>query len=854
MPRLPIEPVLPRLSAALAQGHAVLTAATGSGKTTRVPLALLEEPWLADQRILMLEPRRPAARMAASHMAAVLGESVGERVGYQVRFDRRIGAHTRIQVLTEGILTRRIQQDPELQGVGLIILDEFHERGLNADLSLALALDATVLRPRLRILVMSATLDSLAVSELLDGAPIIQGEGRAYPVEIRYPEHAPADPVDAASAAVLVALSENNGDVLAFLPGTAEIEQVRQRLAEQLANDLDLLPLHGNLSLEQQERALRPDGSGRRRVVLATDIAETSLTIEGIGVVVDTGLTRKPRFEPGRGLTRLVTEPISRASAQQRTGRAGRLGPGVCYRLWTQAQEQRRPAHRPAEILQADLAALALELALWGVTDPHALRWLNPPPAAAWSQGVDLLAALGALDRSGAITAVGRRMAGLPLHPRLAHMLTAAAATTSPLAADLAALLEERDPWIWRRGSPRPVDLTPRLEALESLRHKRHPRSTENIDVRRLRVIARLSDQYRRLLQKQVCDPGSTPVLADEAGAELSAGALLALAYPDRIAQNRGGNGERFLLTSGIGAALPANDALAVEPYLVVADLDVAHGDHRMRAALPISEAELRTLMSAQINSRSVLTWDQQREAVTARGEQRLGALLLSAQAIPITNADAALQLLLQAISDNLEHALHWTPDARQLQARGQLARHLQPDADWPDLSDAWLAAHTESWLGPWLTGKTRFADARALDLMAILKQTLGWQRASRLDALAPESLVTPAGTNRRIDYCADPAGNEPTPVLAAPMQEFFGAPQTPTIFEGRLPLLLHLLSPARRPLQVTSDLAGFWNGAYAEVRKEMRGRYPKHHWPEDPANALPIAGGLRRHVGRRSA
>lgn len=861
---LPIEPVLPRLAAALAAGHAVLSAPTGSGKTTRVPLALLDSPWLAGQHILMLEPRRPAARMAAAHMARVLNEPVGERVGHQVRFERRIGPHTRIQVLTEGILTRRIQADPELAGCGLIIFDEFHERGLNADLGLALALDAAALRPDLRILVMSATLDTAAVARLLGDVPVIEGSGRGHPVIIHYAERSPVDAIDAVAKTVRIALREHDGDVLAFLPGAAEIARVATRLAD--LDAIDLLPLHGGLPLPEQDRALRPDGGGRRRVVLATDIAETSLTIEGIVTVVDSGLTRKPRFEPSSGLTRLVTEPISRAAAEQRAGRAGRLGPGLCYRLWTHADEQRYAAHRPAEILQADLAPLALELALWGVADPSTMRWLDPPPSGAWAQAIALLRTLDAIDASGTITGMGKRMAALPLHPRLARMLAAAPLSAQALAADLAALLEERDPWINRRGRPRPVDLATRLQALTAMRRKQQ---VEGFDTRRLRTIDRLSQQYRHLLPDQPAPAGTgkrphrtaaervapasgTPQPLrgnDEPPLSQNLGALLALAYPERIARNRGGSGERFLLSGGAGAALPRDDALASEPYLVVADLDAASGDNRIRAALAISETELRTQLAERIREQVLLLWDEQREAVTARVVLQLGTIELASKTAPIADRDAALRLLLDAIARELDHALSWTHAARQLQVRGLLARRMQPDAGWPDLSMDWLRNHVDEWLGPWLAGKTRFADARALDLTDVLKQTLGWRNASRLDELAPERWTTPAGTHRRIDYGACLDSDPPAPVLAAPLQELFGSADTPRIFDGRLPLLLHLLSPAGRPLQVTGDLAGFWRGAYAEVRKEMRGRYPKHHWPEDPAASSAIAGGLKRRM-----
>jgi ATP-dependent helicase HrpB len=867
---LPIDPVLPQLAAALATGHAVLSAPTGSGKTTGVPLALLDAPWLAGRSILMLEPRRPAARMAAARMADLLSEPVGERIGHQVRFERRIGPRTRVEVLTEAILTRRLQSDPELRGCGLVIFDEFHERSLNADLGLALALDATALRPDLRILVMSATLDTAAVSRLLGGAPVIEGSGRAHPVTIRHAERTIGDPVDALPAAVRGALSSHEGDVLAFLPGAGEINQVAARLAD-LAQ-VEVLPLHGGLSLAAQERALRPVAGGRRRVVLATDIAETSLTIEGISVVVDSGLARKPRFEPGSGLTRLITAPISKASADQRAGRAGRLGPGLCIRLWTSEQEQRRPAHRPAEMLEADLAPLVLELALWGVSDPNALAWLDPPPAAAWAQATDLLRTLDALDARGGITAIGRRMAWLPLHPRLARMLSMAPANAGETAADLAALLSERDPWAHQAGLPRPTDLTPRLHALQA---QRLGQPAVGFDARRLTAIRRLSDQFRHLQtlgMTAAWDGAAAGCGADSC----TPGALLALAYPERIARNRCGSqltgtgpnrvpdrgqdpgsgagndrgrDERFLLASGTGARLPGDDALALEPWLVIADLEASSGDNRIRAALPISEAEVHRVAGARLEHNSRLYWDAARESVSARDQLQLGAIVLESRPAPIDDQDAALALLLAAVAADLKRALSWTPAACQLQARTLLARRLEPGANWPNLSDTWLAAHLADWLGAWLTGKTRLADARALNLAQVLGQRLGWQRQSQLESLAPEVFITPAGTRRRIDYCD---GDQP--VLAVPMQELFGVAETPAIFEGQLPLQLHLLSPAGRPLQVTGDLSGFWRGAYAEVRKEMRGRYPKHHWPEHPASARPVAGGLKRHVRDQEA
>lgn len=890
---LPVEAVLPALRRCLEQRHALLSAPTGSGKTTHVPLALLDADWLQDRSILVLEPRRPAARMAAARMAAMLGETVGETVGHQVRFERRIGPITRIEVLTEGILTRRIQSDPELSGCGLLIFDEFHERSLQGDLGLALALDVASLREDLRILVMSATLDSEPLAALLDDAPLIRGAGRAYPVEVHYLDRHEPDPSTALLPRIRHALAAHAGDLLVFLPGAGEIQRLANQLTQAFASpatqhsstvdapaptatttssvadlqqaagaikaaELEILPLHGSLPLAEQDRALRPAANGRRRIVLATDIAETSVTIEGIEVVIDSGLTRKPRFEPGSGLTRLLTQPISQASAEQRAGRAGRLGPGHCYRLWSPDQHQARPGQRRPEILEADLAPLVLELALWGVTDPSQLRWLDPPPSAAWAQAVELLHALGVLECSGAISAAGRRLAALPVHPRLARMLMAAPATARGLACDLAALLEERDPWQHRPGRWRPVDLQPRLNALERAQHRQ---STPDFDSARLRAVQRAGAQFKRLVadaneaknQERTIKPGHRPRSGPIAGAEgqdpsPSLGALLALAYPERIARRRDGRegvqgGTRYLLRNGSGAGLPRGDALAAEPWLVIADLDAARGDHRIRAAAAISEAEVRAHCAAQISHSRALSWDARREAVIARDEVRLGAILLDAQPTSLSNTDNGLALLLTAIARDLEPALTWTPAARQLCARVLLARRLQPEVGWPDFSMAGLEAGLDHWLTPWLVGKTSLAEVRALDLTEVLHQELGWNKVQALDTLAPVRFQTPAETWRRIDYSA---GEQP--VLQVPMQELFGVSDTPRIFDGRQPLLLHLLSPAGRPLQVTQDLATFWSGAYAEVRKEMRGRYPKHHWPQEPAKALPIRGGLKRH------
>ncbi len=820
----------------------MLTAPPGSGKTTGVPLLLLDAPWLAGAGVLMLEPRRPAARMAAARMADLLGESVGETVGYQVRYERRIGPRTRIQVLTEGILTRRLQSDPGLIGTSLLIFDEFHERSLQADLGLALALDAAAaLRPDLRILIMSATLDAEAAARLLGGAPVIHAEGRSFPVEVRYLSSAPRDTLVALEGAARQALQDGNGDLLVFLPGVGEIERARRRLIETLGDAVDILPLHGILSLEDQQRALVSSPGGRRRLVLATDIAETSLTIEGVTTVIDSGLARKPRFDPRSGLTRLVTEPIPLASAEQRAGRAGRLSPGLCHRLWTPAQEVGRPTHRRAEILDADLAPLALELALWGIRDPDALSWLDPPPVRHWRQAVSLLQDLKALDDSGTVTALGRRLAGLPLHPRLAVMLEAGRGLgAGRLAADLAALLSERDGWIGRPGEPRPADLGLRLLALEAFREgHREPA----MDRARLAAADRLSRWLESGLAPAEPTGGPRPLGGDAtSGLAPEPGGLLALAYPDRIAQRRGGPGERYLLAGGTGADLPQGDALAVHPYLVGAELDARGRDARILLALPVSEATLRQVLAERIGESEVVAWDPQLESVTARRETRLGSLVLSSQAVPVADPEQALDLLLERIASDLEGALPWDPEARQLQARVALVRAQDPGGGWPDLSDAALHRDLCDWLAPWLEGRRSLAQVRALRLKELIGGLLDWSQRARLEDLAPESLTTPAGNRRRLDYLAGP-----DPVLAVPVQELFGTRQTPAVCKGRVPLMLHLLSPAGRPVQITRDLAGFWSRGYPEVRRELRGRYPKHPWPEDPLTASPVSRAGRR-------
>ncbi len=828
MNKLPIDEILPHLRAELAaRRRIVLQAPPGAGKTTAVPLALLDEPWLAGRTVLMLEPRRLAARAAAARMAELLGEPLGETVGYRVRFDSQVSARTRIEVVTEGILTRRLQQDPELAGVGLVIFDEFHERHLHSDLALALCLDSMeALRDDLALLVMSATLDGGSIAALLD-APIVSSQGRAYPVDVRYLPREPAGrPAEVAAAAVRRALEESTGDLLVFLPGAGEIRRTAE-LLQGLAGGVQLHPLYGDLPLEQQQRAIVPDPQGRRKVVLATNIAETSLTIEGVRVVVDSGWQRVPRFDPRSGLTRLEMVRVSRASADQRAGRAGRLGPGVCYRLWGEGTQRGLIPFNPPEIASADLAPLALDLAQWGVADAAALRWLDAPPAGALAQARSLLAELEALDGDGRITPLGRKMAALPLHPRLAHMLLKAEPLgLGGLACDVAALVSERD---ILRGPPaeRSCDFTLRLEALQA--HRRDGRDGArryDADPAACGVAERAARQWRHLIGVQAPQ-----------GETAAAGELLALAYPDRVARRRGDDGGRYRLATGRGARLEPHCPLAKEEFIVAADLDGTGDDSRVRSAAAVSLTDLERLLAARLAWREEVRWDGAQEAVTARRVRSLGALELETAPLDKPAPQALIAAMLEGIRALGLAVLPWDEEKRQLQARVLSLRHWFPDEGWPDLSDTALLAHLDAWLAPHLNGISRRAHLARLDLGAALKAALGWELARRLDEAAPTHITVPSGSRKRLHYEA----GQP-PVLAVKLQELFGLADTPRIAGGRVAVMLHLLSPAQRPIQVTQDLRGFWQRTYAEVKKELKGRYPKHPWPDDPWSAAPTA------------
>ena len=821
---LPVAEALPSLRAALAQHRsALLTAPPGSGKTTAIPLALLDEDWLGGGKILLTEPRRLAARTAARYMASQINESVGERVGYRVRHDTKCGPRTRIEVITEGVLVRTLQNDPGLAGVGLVIFDELHERNVETDLALAMLLDARdALRDDLRVLAMSATLDEKPIAELLGNAPIVRAYGRLHSVTVKH-LGAPArgNLVKGSVSAAIQALDEGTGDVLVFLPGAREITEAAREL-ERLVPRILVCPLYGDLPAEVQDQAIRPDPQGRRRVVIATNIAESSLTIEGVAAVVDAGQARAPRFDPATGLTRLDTIQISRAEAQQRTGRAGRLGPGRCYRLWSSEQHERLAEARPPAIHTADLAAVLLEVAVWGATDPEALRWLDPPPRATVAQARDLLEALGALDSNGRVTERGRSMADLPVHPRLAAMI---AADNDPaaraLACDLAAILEARDPLVRSNVG---ADVTERLLGLAG-------------KTRQYASIARDALALRRRLR----------VERTQAAPPSNAGRLLCVAYPDRVSQRRGAVSERsrYQLATGRGARLNEGDPLARAEYIVVANLDsrTDRADSVVRLAAELSGDELETVLESQIEVREHVRFDAREGAVLATEERRYGELVLKSRPIQTPALEQVTQAMLTGIRQVGLHVLPWNDSTADLCARVSAVRAWHPEESWPDLNDEALLDSIEEWLGPWLAGITRVAHLTRIDLTAALLARLDRAQQTRLNKLAPSALTLANGQRVKLDY-----QTENPPALATRAQNLYGQTVTPSVDEGRRAIALTLLSPAGRPVQITRDLAGFWSGSWGQVRKEMRARYPKHDWPVDPAHAR--APGPRKRRG----
>jgi ATP-dependent helicase HrpB len=842
--------VLPELRRVLREhSSAVLMAPPGAGKSTVVPLVLEQETWAAGKRILMLEPRRLATRAVAGRMAQTLGEAIGRTVGYRMRLDTRVSRDTRIEVVTEGVLTRMLQTDPALEGVAAVLFDEYHERSLQADLGLALALDAREsVAPELKIVVMSATLEGAAVSRLLGEAPVVTANGRSFPVTTRYagkgmpplPEtgvgrRAQESPEALTARIVRLALEEEQGDVLVFLPGAREIHRVRALLegsaaASSGAARLQLLPLYGELSSEEQDAALMPAREGARRVVLATNIAETSLTIPGVRVVVDSGLVRRLRFDPATGMSRLETQRISRASAEQRQGRAGRLEPGVCYRAWSEGAQRSLAPFSPAEIVEADLTPLALELAGWGVRDAAALRWLDPPPAAMLASARDLLQRLGALDAAGRITPHGREMARLGVQPRLAHMLLRAKQMGSlPLAADLAMLLSERDLLRGVAGT-RDADIRSRIEAV---RGESEPGGMERAALQRARRGAR--DLLRQL-------GAATDSNAREASGA-SVGGLLALAFPDRIGRRRPGGEGRFTLTNGRGAHFVEPQPLSRQELIVAVDLDDRDRDARIRLAAPLSRDDIDELLGSRLVRGDSVEWSEREQAVLARRVLRLDGLVLEESALPEVPREAARIAMLEGIRQLGIESLPWSREARDLQARVGFVRRLGSDYErWPDLADAALTASIGDWLAPWLDGITRRGHLARVPLLDALAARLSWDERRALDVLAPTHLPVPSGSRIHIDYV-----DESAPAVSVRLQEVFGLETTPRIGGGRVPVTFKLLSPAQRPVQVTRDLASFWRGAYADVRKDMRGRYPKHYWPENPLEAQPVRGVRRR-------
>jgi ATP-dependent helicase HrpB len=829
---LPIDDVLPKLRAALGQHmSAVLVAPPGAGKTTRAPLALLDEPWATGRRLILLEPRRLAARAAAARMAATLGEKIGETIGLRVRLTSLVSKRTRIEVVTEGVFARMILADPALDGVAAVLFDEFHERSLDADLGLAFALDTqAALREDLRLLVMSATLDGARARALLSDAPLIESQGRAFPVLTRYVGRNPSARLDDEVARVtLDALASETGSILVFLPGQLEIRRVAETLGASIkGHDVDIAPLYGALDSRAQDLAIAPAPAGRRKIVLATSIAETSLTIEGVRVVVDSGLMRVPIYEPDVGLTRLETVRVSRANADQRRGRAGRMDPGVCYRLWEEAGNRGLQPYAAAEILSADLSGLALDCALWGVADPGKLAFLDPPPWAALNEARALLTAIGAIDGGGRITDEGRAIASLALPPRLARMVVDAAREgEARTASEIAVVLTERG-----LGGDA-VDLATRITAF------RRDRSQRADDARRLArgLAARAEgaltpDLHPHSPSQDERPPGRS--LVRGIGGEGRAGALLASAFPERIAASRGRHGE-FLMANGRAAALEAHEPLAGEQYLAVGEIMGRAASARILTAAALTPDDIERIAGSSIEVADELSFDRGSASLRMRRRRRLGALILVEQTLPVPQDEASAYALARGVLSLGLSRLPWTKALKQRRDRVMFLRRADGEA-WPDLSDEALVANP-GWLAPFLVGKTKLDEIGADDLASAVDAALPWDMARRLNDEAPTHFQAPTGTAAPIDYEA-----EGGPAIALRVQELFGLNEHPSLAGGRIPLTLHLLSPANRPIQITRDLPGFWRGSWAAVRSDLRGRYPRHFWPEAPAVAQPTA------------
>ncbi|QOI98253.1 MAG: ATP-dependent helicase HrpB [Flammeovirgaceae bacterium] len=821
----PVHDVLPVLKEQLHnQSVVILQAPPGAGKSTVVPLALMGDSWLAGKKIIMLEPRRLAARSVAMRMASLLNEEIGDRVGYRIRFDAKVSARTEIEVVTEGILTRMLQKDNALTHVGLVIFDEFHERSLQADLALALCLQVqSILRPDLRILIMSATLDAEKLSAQLNNAPVISSTGKAYPVEIFYlgdDQHTPL-PVKMVKA-VRKALAVHSGDILCFLPGTGEIKRTMELLEAEKIQAL-VVPLYGELSFTLQQRAIEPDAQGRRKIVLATSIAETSLTIEGITMVIDSGLSRVPKFDPRSGLTRLETVRVTRDAADQRAGRAGRLTAGTCYRLWSEATQRSLVAQRKPEILEADLASLVLELAAWGIHDLNNINWITPPPAGATQQASDLLVKLEALEEN-RITDWGRKMVALPTHPRLAHMLTAVDhdKRRRALATDIAALLEERDPLINERSA----DLSLRVDQLRKWRSG----DLAGADRMLLERIERLAKAWRNLFS---LDVDNTSVSEGEVGA------LLALAYPERIAQRVNKHSERYKLTNGRVASLPAHDPLMHAEWIVAAQLDAGTGEGKIFLGSAINEEDLMRF----VQTVDVVRWDKERGLVEGVQEKRIGNLVVAKKTMPAGNNQARAAILCKVVQEEGLRVLNWQEVHTQWQNRVLSLRLWRPDDGWPDVSDKALLENVSSWLTPFVNVANSRTDLQRIDISEVLPALLPWELQTKLGKLTPVKLEVPSGSLIPVNYFS----NGQPPVMEVRLQEVFGWPDTPTVNDGRIKITMHLLSPGYKPVQVTQDLRSFWNTTYYEVKKELKRRYPKHAWPDDPWTAKAVRGVVKR-------
>ncbi|MDD2558516.1 MAG: ATP-dependent helicase HrpB [Desulfuromonas sp.] len=855
MKSLPIDEIIQPLRHALAHNScAVLQAEPGAGKTTRVPLALLHEAWLGEKKILLLEPRRLAAVHAARYMSGMLGEKPGQTIGYTIRYERAVTAATRIEVVTEGVLTRRLQHDPELRNVGLIIFDEFHERNIHSDLGLALSLDVQQsLRPDLRLLLMSATLDTEQLAQRLDQCPVLHSAGRSYPVSVFYRE-ADATPLPQQVCSAVREGLQHPGDILVFLPGAGEINRCATTLKQQAwAKELQVLPLYGALPFAQQCQAL--ESGQKRKVVLATNIAETSLTIDGVGVVVDSGLERQLEFDPARGMERLLIRRIAQSSATQRAGRAGRQRSGFCYRLWGESLQHSLVLHQIPEVMRTDLSPLALELVAWGVQEPETLRWIDNPPAAHMVAAFTLLRELGALDREWRLTPVGRKMVALPLHPRLARMVVAAVdPSEQELACRMATILDA--PHLFRHGEGTGAEGYNSGDLFDLLEQWRPPLVSTPAAQDGRSPWWQANRNLEMLRQRLGITAKTAFALNSAAAAQISS--LLLYAYPDRIAQRREGSRERYLLRSGKGACLAPRTRVVAAEWLVVPELEYAQGAEALiRMGFAMELEQIRQIFEADIRVETETIWDSIGARVTARRCRRLGSLILQQEPVRL-DANRALQLLLEQIRARGLEVLTWTATSTQLYARIRFVARHNLVADWPAVEQTEMLTHLEDWLAPFLTGVTSLAALKQVDLVAALQSMLSWEQQRQLDSMAPERFQVPSGSKVRIDYgaidCGPNANGDSAssaefnqPRLAVKLQEMFGLRHTPTVGNGRVPVLIDLLSPARRPIQTTTDLESFWANTYTEVKKELKGRYPKHPWPDDPTTAPPQRGVKRR-------